>query len=86
MDIYKEVLKRWGIASQFGMTVEEIGELLQAINKYRRGLPDSYDNICEEIADVEIMLETLKEYFSKVKIESYKKKKLKKLKRMLKDN
>jgi len=59
--VLKEAIKKWGNQSQLNMLHEEIGELMQAINKFnRKGDYQSRDNLHEEIADVEIMLEQLK--------------------------
>ena len=44
---------------------EEVGELMQAINKYRRHKPNALDNLREEIGDVLIMTLTLREIFDK---------------------
>lgn len=57
--ICKEAVKVFGKEQQTMMFIEECGELFQAISKHRRGF-GSKDNIIEEIADVEIMLEQLK--------------------------
>lgn len=60
-DTLREAIKIWGVPSQIGMFHEEIGELLQAVNKFdRKGDWESRDNLMEEIADVEIMIEQLK--------------------------
>jgi len=58
-EIFIEAVRRWGKDAQIGMVHEEIGELLQAINKYKRGKVGLIE-IAEEIADVEIMVEQLK--------------------------
>jgi NTP pyrophosphatase (non-canonical NTP hydrolase) len=47
--------------NQLFMLVEEVGELLQAINKYRRHRGcDSINSLAEEIGDVENMLGEIK--------------------------
>lgn len=67
----KEIAVYYGYDTQSNQLIEECAELIQAINKYRRvkfgGQPVAVDkkatvveNIVEEIADVEIMLEQLK--------------------------
>lgn len=58
--ICKEAVEVFGRDTQTLMFVEEVGELLQALSKEKRGLPA---NIPEEIADVEIMLEQLKHIY-----------------------
>lgn len=60
-DIYKLVIDTYGRDNQLNMAIEEMAELIQAINKTRR-YPDSIkakDNVAEEMADVAIMLEQL---------------------------
>lgn len=64
--------EHYGYEAQSNQLVEECAELIQAVNKYRRaveglGEPVSedkkaiaLDNLIEEIADVEIMLEQVK--------------------------
>lgn len=53
-----KALKKWGLKAQETILTEEIGELLQAVSKYRRsnGAELSRENLAEEIADVRIML------------------------------
>lgn len=42
----------YGFTSQADMLTEEAAEFTQAVNKLRRGFPDAYKNIKEEVADV----------------------------------
>lgn len=44
---------------------EEVGELMQAINKHRRHKPDALENLREEIGDVLIMTLSLREIFNR---------------------
>lgn len=67
-----ETATYYGYEAQSNQLVEECAELIQAVNKYRRaetglGQPVAedkkaiaYDNLVEEIADVELMLEQVK--------------------------
>ena len=57
MNILHRAIEYYGAEHQENMCIEEMAELIQAINKKHRGEPH---NIAEEIADVEIMLEQLK--------------------------
>ena len=60
-DIYKLAIDTYGSENQLNMAIEEMAELIQAINKTRR-YPESLkakDNVAEEMADVAIMLEQL---------------------------
>lgn len=60
--LYAKALHTWGIAAQMDMAVEECSELIKALMKRKRNPnnPVTVDNILEEMADVEIMLEQLK--------------------------
>lgn len=54
--IYERALVVWGETAQLDMILEEIGELVVAIQQRKRGRITN-DGVCEEIADVGIMLE-----------------------------
>lgn len=71
-EMNKETAKYYGYEAQSNQLVEECAELIQAVNKYRRavigvGQPVAkekqvvaLENLIEEIADVELMLEQVK--------------------------
>ncbi len=60
----KKIAKHYGYGEQSLMLIEEMAELAQAINKFRRaGKSDqdaALDHIHEEIADVEVCLDQIK--------------------------
>lgn len=56
-EVLKKAISLYGDEAQENQCIEEMAELIQAINKKHRG---KAHNIPEEIADVEIMLEQLK--------------------------
>lgn len=66
----KKIADHFGYEEQREQLVEEMSELIQALNKYRRSTKGSIvltdkgkialDNVVEEISDVEIMLEQIK--------------------------
>ena len=61
----KKIAEHYGYDAQSNQLIEECAELIQAVNKYRRANDKAtaeiaYDNLVEEIADVEIMLEQIK--------------------------
>lgn len=56
-EIFEAAIKTFGEKAQEEVAIEECSELIQAICHKHRGRKD---NIAEEIADVEIMLEQLK--------------------------
>ena len=81
--ICRKVVEMFGADLQQMVAIEEIGELLQAISKRARG-KDNRDNLAEEIADVEIMLEQLKYIHNcPIEVELWKARKLDKLKIMV---
>ena len=54
-EIYKKAIQTWGSESQTDMAIEEVGELLSAIGKFKRDRVDKSELI-DEIADVTIMM------------------------------
>jgi len=89
-NIYKRIVDTWGVESQLNMVTEEIGELLQAISKFRRSYNKddetklkAYDHLCEEIADVENMINQMREMFDSELIDKYKKEKLERITKKL---
>lgn len=89
--LYKKAIAVWGIQAQLNMAVEECAELIKAIQKRKRGNDNStIDPLLEEMADVEIMLEQLKEIFNYKysngaidKFKDIKRQKLERLEKML---
>ena len=68
-DNIKRIANHYGLAKQQRQLAEECAELIQATSKYMRFQEESYaltvdwtylQNVIEEIADVEIMLEQMK--------------------------
>ena len=56
----KEIADTYGYENQSMQLIEEMAELTQAINKYRRyGTYETKCHIIEEIADTSIMLEQM---------------------------
>ena len=58
-EIYQWAVTRFGAHHQINKAAEELGELIQALMRYGNGEP-VIGNVCEEIADVEIMLGQIK--------------------------
>lgn len=87
----KEVLQKaidtYGINAQLDMCIEEMSELTKAICKYKRiystvgnvMTADIYDNVCEETADVLIMIEQMQMMFDSHNIEQQAEHKVKRL-------
>ena len=55
--VYKRALDWWGRTAQLDQCVEECAELIQAINKYKRG--HVVDGLVDELADVHVMINQL---------------------------
>lgn len=59
--IYRAAISVWGKDAQENQAIEEMAELIQAINKMRRQpSPEHLDSLKEELADVQIMLDQLR--------------------------
>ena len=61
-NVYQAALRKWGVGLQTMMAVEEMSELTKEICKIKRGKMD-LDALADEIADVTIMLEQLREIY-----------------------
>lgn len=78
----QKALDTFGIENQSNQTIEELAELIVAINKWKRH--GSLENMIEEIADVEIMILQLKMYFQfALEVQEKKKEKIERLKNIL---
>lgn len=82
--VLKRALHTWGEQAQMMMVVEEMSELMKEILKNVNRGKDNLAEIIEETADVEIMLEQLKENYQIAdKVEAYKSEKIKLIERRL---
>lgn len=57
--ILSKAIAKWGVDAQTDMAIEEMGELIVAINHYRRGRV-GIDAVQEEIADVIIAMNQMR--------------------------
>lgn len=75
--VCKRALETWGETAQMLMVIEEMSELTKEILKNVNRRQNNIAEIIEETADVEIMLEQLKEnYHITQQVEEYKAQKL----------
>jgi len=87
--IYQEALNQWGSDAQINMAIEEMAELISALQHYRRektwGHHATVEDIADEVADVEVMMEQLKFMFNldSLYLFQIKEKKLARLKKLL---
>ena len=86
--LYDQAEKEWGLVAQYDQAVEEMGELIVAINKYKRKClygevknnEKAEEALVEELADVSMCLEQLIGYMGEDKVALMLDKKLEKLK------
>ena len=62
-DIFRSAIDTYGAVMQITVAFEEMSELQKELCKHLRGI-GSQENIAEEIADVEIMMEQMKMIFN----------------------
>lgn len=75
--LYDRAEELWGLVAQYDQAIEEMGELIVAINKYKRkclygeyqGSNKVIDDLIEEIADVKMCLEQLSYYVGEDNVE-----------------
>lgn len=81
-EIYKKTIEKWGQTAQLEMAQEEAIELALAVRKFiRNGNDKTFDDLSNEMADVEIMTEQIKFMYPEIeeKIQEHKKFKLDRL-------
>ena len=87
--IMQQAIETYGVQAQCDVAIEEMAELTKAIMKIRRVADDyektqaALDNLLEEIADVDIMIDQLKIMWGQKQVEEYRRKKLERLERRL---
>lgn len=81
MDIYEKTLHKFGVNRQIDKLIEEMGELTQALLKYKY---NEINNVPEEFADVEVLFRQLKPLFNQnEEVDNWHKFKIEKLSDML---
>lgn len=83
--LYEKLIILNGEYAQEIKAIEEMAELTQALSKPLCGNKPNVDNICEEIADVKIMVEQLELIYKgqKDRIDSYRNLKLNRIKEII---
>ena len=85
-DIFRSAIDTYGAVMQITVAFEEMSELQKELCKYLRGI-GSQENIAEEIADVEIMMEQMKMLFNcEADVLQVREKKVKRLKERMEQN
>lgn len=89
IEIYAKTIEKWGKTAQLEMAQEEATELALAVRKFIRKPSDkTFEDLSNEMADVEIMTEQIKFMYPEIleKIESCKKFKLERLSKRVDNN
>lgn len=86
-DLLLGAIRKWGRELQIEMAIEECSELIHALQKLKRDgtNTEKYNHVCEEVADVDIMIQQLKFIFSYQMIEEYRIIKLERLEKRIAD-
>ena len=82
-ELLQAAISRFGSVAQMMQAIEELAELITAINHYLRHRPDAVEEIIEEIADVRIMTEQLALIVGEGKVQATEQRKLQKLYELL---
>ena len=78
-------MTKWGFGSNYGILVEECGELLSAMNKLCRGRVDE-DAVITELADVSLVVDSFALYFGHDKFVAERERKLERLKKRVEES
>lgn len=85
MNVFEKAMITFGETAQIDMTIEECAELIVALNKLKRGLTlQHFVNVYEEVIDVEIMINQLKEMLPNTMTDVLKEEKISRLEELIK--
>jgi hypothetical protein len=85
MNVFEKAMITFGETAQIDMTIEECAELIVTLNKLKRGLTlQHFVNVCEEVIDVEIMINQLKEMLPNTMTDVLKEEKMSRLEELIK--
>jgi len=87
ISFYERCIEVWGKDAQIKMCIEEMSELIKELCKNWRqdkaGTPEQIEHICEEIADVQNMIDQMQLIFGEERVEQYREYKIERTKRKL---
>lgn len=84
-EIYDKAMQKWSFQSQMLVCMEECGELIQALSHdVRQKTEESNEAVCEELADVEIMLAQMRRVYGNKNVDAHKARKLARLEELVK--
>lgn len=87
-EIYNKIIQKWGIESQLGLLQEECAEVIKAVNKLFRNSPDiktAKQHLCEELGDVQNMINQIKGMFPESEFENMRISKLERIQKILEE-
>ena len=82
-EICFKAVRTFGENAQCIKAMEECGEIIHALARKVQGQYPDFDNICEEIADVEILMEQMRVICGDAFIDKWKQNKLEKLNKVV---
>ena len=87
LEFYQECIDVWGEDAQIKMCIEEMSELTKELcknwRKSTKDTPEQIEHICEEIADVQNMIDQMQLIFGIEKVEKYRKDKIERTQKRL---
>ena len=87
IEFYKRCIDVWGEDAQIKMCIEEMSELTKELcknwRKSKQNTPEQIKNICEEIADVQNMIDQMQLIFGVQEVEKVRKEKIERTQKRL---
>ena len=87
IEFYKRCIDVWGEDAQIKMCIEEMSELTKELcknwRKSTQNTPEQIKNICEEIADVQNMIDQMQLIFGVQEVEKIRKEKIERTQKRL---
>ena len=85
-ELFKSIVKKFGIEAQIAIFTEEVGELLVAISRHRRHRGNE-DEVVEELVDLSIMIGQMRTIYDpdNIKFHEIYKSKIDRLNKLLKE-
>jgi hypothetical protein len=68
--LYKDCVEFWGIERQIRMMQEECAELILAGSHYLRGRETGLEDLIEELADAQLMINQIKKFVGEENVEN----------------
>ena len=87
-NLFQQAVDKWGRQFQIDMMIEECAELISALSKLKRkhhpaDTASLINDICEEIADVQIMVNQMKLIFGPKEVDDWQTVKMERLRDLL---